>query len=80
MLLLAGGFLQLVLSRGLFRGKRAAWALSLGLLVMIPFLHLGRAFDWHHAVLQSFLIVAFGVWRGDFARGPTAPLSAGPSS
>jgi lysylphosphatidylglycerol synthetase-like protein (DUF2156 family) len=65
-LLLAGGFLQLVLSRGLFRGKRAAWTLSLGLLVMIPFLHLGRAFDWHHAVLQSLLIVAFVIWRGDF--------------
>jgi lysylphosphatidylglycerol synthetase-like protein (DUF2156 family) len=33
-LLLAGGFLQLVLSRGLFRGKRAAWTLSLGLLAV----------------------------------------------
>jgi lysylphosphatidylglycerol synthetase-like protein (DUF2156 family) len=53
MLLLAGGFLQLVLSRGLFRDKRTAWALSLGLLVTIPFLHLGRAFDWHHAMLQG---------------------------
>ncbi len=73
-LLLAGGFLQLVLSRGLFRGKRAAWALSLGLLVIIPFLHLGRAFDWHHAVLQSLLIVAFVIWRSDFCA-----LSDGPS-
>ena len=73
-LLLAGGFLQLVLSRGLFRGKRAAWVLSLGLLVIIPFLHLGRAFDWHHAVLQSLLIIAFVIWRGDFCA-----LSDGPS-
>jgi phosphatidylglycerol lysyltransferase len=73
MLLLAGGFLQLVLSRGLFRGKRAAWALSLGLLVTIPFLHLGRAFDWHHAVLQSLLIVAFVIWRGDFCARSDGP-------
>ena len=72
-LLLAGGFLQLVLSRGLFRGKRAAWALSLGLLVIIPFLHLGRAFDWHHAVLQSLLIVAFWVGRGDFCARSDGP-------
>ena len=72
-LLLAGGFLQLVLSRGLFRGKRAAWALSLGLLVVIPFLHLGRAFDWHHAVLQSLLIVAFVIWRGDFCARSDGP-------
>ena len=73
-LLLAGGFLQLVLSRGLFRGKRTAWTLSLGLLVIIPFLHLGRAFDWHHAVLQGLLIGAFVIWRGEFCA-----LSDGPS-
>jgi lysylphosphatidylglycerol synthetase-like protein (DUF2156 family) len=73
MLLLAGGFVQLVLSRGLFRGKRAAWALSLGLLVMIPFLHLGRAFDWHHAVLQSLLIAAFVIWRRDFCARSDGP-------
>ncbi len=72
-LLLAGGFLQLVLSRGLFRGKRAAWALSLGLLVVIPFLHLGRAFDWHHAVLQSLLIFAFVIWRGSFCARSDGP-------
>jgi phosphatidylglycerol lysyltransferase len=72
-LLLAGGFLQLVLSRGLFRGKRAAWGLSLGLLIIIPFLHLGRAFDWHHAVLQSMLIIAFVIWRGDFCARSDAP-------
>jgi hypothetical protein len=72
-LLLASGFLQLVLSRGLFRGKRAAGALSLGLLMMMPFLHLGRAFDWHHAVLQGLLIVAFVIWRSDFCA-----LSDGP--
>ena len=72
-LLLAGGFLQLVLSRGLFRGKRAAWALSLGVLVVIPLLHLGRAFDWHHAMLQSLLIVAFVIWRGDFCARSDGP-------
>jgi lysylphosphatidylglycerol synthetase-like protein (DUF2156 family) len=73
MLLLAGGFLQLVLSRGLFRGKRAAWALSLGLIVAVPFLHLGHAFDWHHAVLQSLLIFGFVIWRGDFRAHSDGP-------
>ena len=66
MLLLTGGFLQLMLSRGLLRGKRTAWTLSLALLVLTPFLHLGRAFDWHHAVLQSVLAIALVVWRKEF--------------
>jgi phosphatidylglycerol lysyltransferase len=73
MLLLAGGFLQLVLSRGLFRGKRAAWGLSLGLMVAVPLLHLGRAFDWHHALLQSLLIFGFVTWRGDFRARSDGP-------
>ena len=72
-LLLAGGFLQLALSRGLFRSKRAAWTLSLGLLVIIPFLHLGRAFDWHHAVPQGLLAVGLVIWRGDFCARSDGP-------
>jgi phosphatidylglycerol lysyltransferase len=66
MLLVTGGFLQLMLSRGLLRGKRTAWTLSLALLVLTPFLHLGRAFDWHHAVLQSVLAIALVIWREEF--------------
>jgi lysylphosphatidylglycerol synthetase-like protein (DUF2156 family) len=78
-LLLAGGFLQLVLSRGLFRGKRAAWALSVGLLAIIPFLHIGRAFDWHDTVLQGLLLIAFVIWHGDFHARSDGRLCAGPS-
>lgn len=65
-LLLGAGLFQLVLSRGLLRRKQAAFLLALGLVVVIPLLHLGSAFDWHHAVAQLFLGAALLRWRREF--------------
>lgn len=73
MLLMIAGFLQLVLSRGLFRGKRAAWTLCLILFVLSPLLHLGRAFDWHHAIIQGFLAAALITWRKNFQANSDGP-------
>ncbi len=73
-LLLGAGLFQLLLSRGLYRRKRAAFLLTLGLLATIPLLHLGSAFDWHHALVQLLLAAALLHWRGEFQA-----LSDGPS-
>lgn len=73
MLLLGGGFLQILLSRGLLRGKQSAWALALGMLVLLPFLHLSRAWDWHHAIVQLGLAFALFHWRGEFAAKSDGP-------
>lgn len=74
MLLLGAGLFQLVLSRGLHRRKHAAFLLALGLLVVNPLLHLGSAFDWHHAAAQLLLGAALLHWRHEFRA-----LSDGPS-
>lgn len=66
MLLLSGGLFLLLLSRGLYRRKRAAFLLTLGLLAVSPMLHLSSAFDWHHAVAQLALAAALFRWRGEF--------------
>lgn len=66
MLLLSGGLFLLLLSRGLYRRKRAAFVLTLALLAISPLLHLSSAFDWHHAVAQLALAAALFYWRGEF--------------
>lgn len=73
-LLLGGGLFLLLLSRGLYRRKRAAFLLTVGLLLASPLLHLGLAFDWHHAFVQLALAAALWRWRGEFQA-----LSDGPS-
>ncbi|MEI7865917.1 MAG: phosphatidylglycerol lysyltransferase domain-containing protein [Chthoniobacterales bacterium] len=72
-LLLGGGVFQLLLSRGLLRGKHAALLLALGLLTVIPLLHLGSAFDWHHAVSQLFVAAALLYWRKEFQAQSDGP-------
>lgn len=73
MLLLGGGLLQLALSRGLFRGKRTAWAMSLALMLALPFLHLSRAWDWHHSIAQLGLAAALIIWRKSFPAKSDGP-------
>lgn len=66
MLLVSGGLFLLLLSRGLYRRKHAAFLLTLGLLIISPLLHLSSAFDWHHAVVQLLVAAALFHWRGEF--------------
>lgn len=78
MLLLGAGFLQMVVSGALWRGKRNAWRISLGLLLVGPLLHLSRAWDWHHAIPQLLLAAVLVVCRGDFpARSDQPSLRRG---
>lgn len=73
-LLLGAGIFQLLLSRGIYRRKRAAFLLCLGLLLGLPLLHLTNAFDWHHALVQLALAAVLIHWRDEFRA-----LSDGPS-
>lgn len=74
LLLLGAGVFQILLSRGIYRRKRAAFLVCLGLLLGLPLLHLTNAFDWHHAIVQLALAAALICWRGQFRA-----LSDGPS-
>ncbi len=66
MLLFCGGLFLLLLSRGLYRRKRAAFLLTFGLLALSPLLHLSNGFNWHHAIAQLFLAAALFHWRAEF--------------
>ena len=74
LLILGAGIFQFLLSRGIYRRKRAAFLISLGLLLGLPLLHLTSAFDWHHALVQIALAAALIHWRDEFRA-----LSDGPS-
>lgn len=74
LLMLGAGIFQLLLSRGIYRRKHAAFLISLGLLLGLPLLHLTNAFDWHHAIVQLALAAALIHWRDEFRA-----LSDGPS-
>lgn len=66
MLLFCGGLFLLLLSRGLYRRKRAAFLLTLGFLVLSPLLHLSNGLSWHHAVIQLSLAATLLYWRTEF--------------
>ncbi len=74
LLMLGAGIFQLLLSRGIYRRKRAAFLVCLGLLLVVPLLHLASAFDWHHALAQLALAAALLYWHDEFHA-----LSDGPS-
>lgn len=66
LLLFSGGLFLLLLSRGLYRRKRAAFLLALGLLIFTPLLHLSHSFNWHDALAQLILAAALFHWRAEF--------------
>lgn len=74
LLMLGAGIFQLLLSRGIYRRKRAAFLVCLGLLLGLPLLHMASAFDWHHALAQLALAAALLYWHDEFHA-----LSDGPS-
>ncbi|MBV9489909.1 MAG: DUF2156 domain-containing protein [Verrucomicrobia bacterium] len=60
--MLLTGFCLLSIARGLWRRKRVAWWIALGLLSLTTVLQLLRAFDYQHAILSLAMIIVL-VWR-----------------
>ncbi len=73
LLLAFSGISLLLLARGLVRRKKVAWRLAIALMAILLLSHLGRAFDWHHA-LMTFAVGALLVWRrGEFVAQSDQP-------
>ncbi len=73
LMLLLSGISLLFLARGLSRRKQVAWWLAVALLSISAALHLVRAFDWHHSVAASVLLIPLIRWRKDFIAKSDAP-------
>ena len=61
-LLVLAGCAQLALGRGLWRRKRAAWGITLIVLLVTPLLHVGKDFDWRMAV-GSLVPLLILIWQ-----------------
>jgi lysylphosphatidylglycerol synthetase-like protein (DUF2156 family) len=72
LLILLFGLVQVMVSRGIFRGKKTAWLVASAAMGITMLLHLGRAWDWHHAA-WSLLLFGILLWRrGDFTAASDA--------
>jgi lysyl-tRNA synthetase, class II len=60
------GALLLIASRGLAKGNRRAWQLSIALLGISAVLHLLRGPDYAAAIITALIAVALLAWRQDF--------------
>lgn len=78
-LAVAGGLAMLVLSWGLFRGKRRAADTTVVLLCLIAFVHVAKGLDYEESLTTLALAGLIFVGRGAFRRGgePRAGLTAG---
>ena len=68
-LMLLTAILLFALSSGLERGKRVAWALTIGALAFAPLIHLGRAVIWPQVLLNLPLILMLVAKRRYFVAG-----------
>ena len=62
LLILLFGLIQIMVSRGIFRGKKTAWLVASSAMGITVLLHLGRAWDWQHAS-WSLLLFTILLWR-----------------
>ena len=75
LLILLFGLIQIMVSRGIFRGKRTAWVVAASAMGVTVLLHLGRAWDWQHAT-WSLLFFTILLWRhADFMADSDAASS-----
>lgn len=72
-LALMSGFGLLLLARGIWRGKRMAWTLTLVILVFSAFLHMLKGLDWEEAVGAAVLGSALLSQQRQFVRGSDPP-------
>ena len=56
------GLVQVVVSRGVFRGKKTAWLIASAAMGATVLLHLGRAWDWQHAAWSLVLLLVLLRW------------------
>lgn len=73
LMLLLSGISLIGLARGLYRRKKVAWWLAVVLLSISAGLHLVRAFDWHHSMAASVLLIPLIRWRKEFIAKSDAP-------
>lgn len=74
-LILLFGLVQVIVSRGILRGKKTAWAVATGALGLTVLFHLGRAWDWQHAVWSLLLVAVLLGLRLDFTASSDAASS-----
>jgi phosphatidylglycerol lysyltransferase len=72
MLILLFGLVQVIVSRGIFRGKKTAWAVASSAMAVTVLLHLGRAWDWQHAFWSLILLSALLWQKKDFTASSDA--------
>ena len=75
LLILLFGLVQVMVSRGIFRGKRVAWIVATAAMGITVLLHLGRAWDWQHAAWSLLLFWVLLLRRGDFTAASDAASS-----
>lgn len=69
------GLVEVVVSRGLLRGKRSAWWVATAALSATVLLHLGRAWDWQHSAC-TLVVLGILLWnRHEFRALSDAPSS-----
>ena len=75
-LAVVAGLVLLALGRGLWRGKRAAWALAIGALLGSAVFHILKGLDVEETT-AALALTALLVWRRDmFVAGPDRPTIA----
>lgn len=72
-LAVVAGLALLAVSRGLWRGKRWSWLLTLLLLLGSALLHLVKGFDWEEAAAAVVLVGLVGLQRNAFQASADPP-------
>lgn len=72
-LTLIAGFGLLIMARGLWHGKRAAWALTMGLLGLSACVHLVKGLDWEESLSALVLGAMLFTQRRQFIRRSDPP-------
>jgi lysylphosphatidylglycerol synthetase-like protein (DUF2156 family) len=71
-LILLFGLVQVIVSRGIFRGKKTAWGVATAAMGLTVLFHLGRAWDWPHATWSLLLFCLLLRLRRDFTASSDA--------
>jgi len=71
-LILLFGLVQVIVSRGIFRGKKTAWGVATAAMGLTVLFHLGRAWDWPHATWSLLLFAVLLRQRRNFTASSDA--------
>jgi phosphatidylglycerol lysyltransferase len=70
------GFTLILLASGIWRGKKAAWWVTVSVLVVSSIGHLVKGFDFEEASLAAALLLGLVLYRQRFQAGSDAPTVA----